>query len=191
MKSVVGLSSYNTIKGIKKQVLHREGFTIVELLIVVVVIAILAAITIVSYNGITNQAHNVSVQADLKQIAQQVELYHATHGTLPRGAAFRDDVQTKVARGSYSDSEPLFINSGVHYNVMYCSPTTNEDTYAIVARSRSGTVYRYGTAGSGPITLSSSTSSMDLCNEAGATTTDTTDNSRQFLYFSGWVSWAD
>ncbi|NCO10935.1 prepilin-type N-terminal cleavage/methylation domain-containing protein, partial [Candidatus Saccharibacteria bacterium] len=33
-----------------------NGFTIVELLIVVVVIAILAAITLVSYNGITGQA---------------------------------------------------------------------------------------------------------------------------------------
>jgi prepilin-type N-terminal cleavage/methylation domain-containing protein len=34
----------------------RQGFTIVELLIVVIVIAILAAITIVAYNGITNRA---------------------------------------------------------------------------------------------------------------------------------------
>lgn len=36
----------------------QRGFTIVELLIVVVVIAILAAISIASYNGITSSAKN-------------------------------------------------------------------------------------------------------------------------------------
>lgn len=35
---------------------NLRGFTIVELLIVVVVIAILVAVTIVTYNGITAQA---------------------------------------------------------------------------------------------------------------------------------------
>lgn len=38
----------------------KSGFTIVELLIVVVVIAILAAITIVAYNGIQNRAKKSS-----------------------------------------------------------------------------------------------------------------------------------
>ena len=36
----------------------KSGFTIVELLIVIVVIGILAAITIVSYNGIQNRSKN-------------------------------------------------------------------------------------------------------------------------------------
>ena len=40
---------------------EQKGFTIVELLIVIVVIAILAAITIVSYNGIQNRAKNQQV----------------------------------------------------------------------------------------------------------------------------------
>jgi len=53
----------------------NQGFTIVELLIVVVVIAILAAITIVSYNGITNRA-NASAAASLAAAVQKkVELY--------------------------------------------------------------------------------------------------------------------
>lgn len=57
---------------------HRhQGFTIVELLIVVVVIAILAAITIVSYNGITNRANDMSVQNDLRNIAKKFEEYRA------------------------------------------------------------------------------------------------------------------
>ena len=38
------------------------GFTIVELLIVIVIIGILAAITVVAYNGIQNRANNTKTQ---------------------------------------------------------------------------------------------------------------------------------
>ena len=45
---------------------HKQiGFTIVELLIVIVVIGILAGITIVAYNGIQNRAKVASIQSDL------------------------------------------------------------------------------------------------------------------------------
>ncbi len=54
---------------------QRRGFTIVELLIVVVVIAILAAITIVAYNGITQQANEASMYSTLAQWRKKAELY--------------------------------------------------------------------------------------------------------------------
>ena len=52
----------------------RQGFTIVELLIVIVVIAILASITIVSYNGITKRAKDSAIQSALSQATQKLEL---------------------------------------------------------------------------------------------------------------------
>lgn len=48
----------------------NKGFTIVELLIVVVVIAILAAITIVAYNGITYRSKVSMVQQTLARVSQ-------------------------------------------------------------------------------------------------------------------------
>lgn len=53
----------------------QKAFTIVELLIVVVVIAILAAITIVAYNGITNRAKESSVASTAAQVQKKLSLY--------------------------------------------------------------------------------------------------------------------
>ena len=62
---------------------HTAGFTIVELLIVIVIIGILAAITIVAYNGIQNRAFNSRVQSDIKNVQKLVENYNAINGSYP------------------------------------------------------------------------------------------------------------
>lgn len=63
---------------------HRQGgFTIVELLIVVVVIAILAAITVVSYNGIVRRATVTALQSDLSNARTQIMTKQALDGTYP------------------------------------------------------------------------------------------------------------
>lgn len=64
----------------------RAGFTVVELLIVIVVIAILATISVVAYNGIQNREHNTAVQSDLKNIATKIEMYYAEQGIYPSTA---------------------------------------------------------------------------------------------------------
>lgn len=62
---------------------NKKGFTIVELLIVVVVIAILAAIAIVSYNGITGRSRAAISKTDLRALAQQMELFIVENGAYP------------------------------------------------------------------------------------------------------------
>ena len=61
--------------------MRSRGFTIVELLIVIVVIAILAAITIVAYNGIQNQARASVVQSDVSQAVRALEAAKIRSGT--------------------------------------------------------------------------------------------------------------
>lgn len=61
----------------------KAGFTIVELLIVIVIIGILAAITIVSYTGITNKANETTIISDLANAKKKIALYYAEHNVYP------------------------------------------------------------------------------------------------------------
>lgn len=60
-----------------------HGFTIVELLIAIVVIAILAAITIVAYSGIQDRAYNAKIVTGVKNYRNALEAYKAQHDTYP------------------------------------------------------------------------------------------------------------
>lgn len=60
----------------------RVGFTIVELLVVIVVIAILATITVVAYTGIQEQARDSKRKQDVASIAKLISMYESEHGPM-------------------------------------------------------------------------------------------------------------
>lgn len=62
----------------------QKGFTIVELLMVIVIIAILAAITIVAYNGIQQRARDAKRVSDISQIKKALLAYDVRHGGVVR-----------------------------------------------------------------------------------------------------------
>jgi prepilin-type N-terminal cleavage/methylation domain-containing protein len=74
-----------------------QGFTLVELLIVIVILGILATVTVFAVRGITDQGKTSACEADQKTLETAAETYFAqyggtaipiTGGTLPTGATW-------------------------------------------------------------------------------------------------------
>lgn len=69
--------------------INREnGFTIVELLIVIVVIAILAAISIVAYNGIQSRGKASAAESLASQVAKKAEAWNVIQSSYPNYCQF-------------------------------------------------------------------------------------------------------
>ena len=77
--------------------MKSRGFTIVELIVVIAVIGILAAISIVSYSAIQNNAKVTTLEGDLRGASSQLESFkHSSTGTGAYAAA-NDCSATPVA----------------------------------------------------------------------------------------------
>jgi general secretion pathway protein G len=60
-----------------------SGFTIVELLIVIIVIGILATLTVVAYNGVQTRSANLNRKTDLSAVSKALDLYFLDNGRYP------------------------------------------------------------------------------------------------------------
>ena len=84
----------------------RAGFTIVELVIAMAIIAILASIVLVSYNGTTRRAHDTERMGSVTQIKLALERFHASNGEYP---AVCPDEFNHCAADNLSDSLTPFL----------------------------------------------------------------------------------
>lgn len=117
----------------------QKGFTIVELLIVIVVVGILAAIVIVAYSAVQNQANDTSVITDLSSVSKQIFNYQTINAAYPQGFAQLATLKIGLAVNAYSRG---MYNGASWYNMLYCWPNAADPTtFALIAQSRSGNVY--------------------------------------------------
>jgi prepilin-type N-terminal cleavage/methylation domain-containing protein len=99
------------------------GFTIIELLVVIVVIGILAVIVVVGYNGVTTHAIEVSMKSDLDNASSQLAL-DSQHGSYPTTAAAANNGQGLATSGGNSLSYQLKPYG-------YCITITNSKTSSV------------------------------------------------------------
>jgi prepilin-type N-terminal cleavage/methylation domain-containing protein len=119
------------------QINKQKGFTIVELLIVIVVIAILAAIVIVAYQGIQNKARAAEYQTDTVSIVKKFEAYNAVNGGYPLTAA-GSDAATVTAQTTAGANLTTLVNNTADsklpttLNIFAVIPYATIPTYAQV-----------------------------------------------------------
>jgi len=89
-----------------------HGFTIVELLIVIVVIATLAAISVVAYNGIQQRARDAQRVQDIQVLAKALELYYIDNGHYPActGSTSINGSWCTTADSSWANMSPLLAD---------------------------------------------------------------------------------
>lgn len=93
----------------------RQGFTLIELLVVMLIVGILAAVAVVSYDIVTQRTYQATVQADLREVVVKQEVYfelNHTYGTL---AQISDFVPSNGVTLSVNHADNAgFAMTGVH-----------------------------------------------------------------------------
>jgi len=125
-----------TLNNIKKMK-DEKGFTIVELLIVIVVIAILAAIVIVAYASVTQRANTSKASANAVAVQKVAETINADNGSYPATiAAFSDgSTTTKLPAGVtvVSSTPSPTTQAGTATKAGTDIPTTGNNIYNTIA----------------------------------------------------------
>ena len=148
----------------RRQLLLRrqKGFTIVELIVVIVILGILAVLVYTSYSKLQNDANEASVRTDLRNIANQVELYRADLGVYPSTAQM-NAMRLRVNKKAYGVN-PTGATG------FYCV-NSDGSAYAVVTRVRSQLLLVYNSYTNTSNTYTGSTTAPQLCTDAGVTTT--------------------
>lgn len=99
---------------------HRQsGFTIVELIVVITVIAILAAITLVSYNGQQDRARTSAIAEGLHQTVNQIGIYYAYNKIFPSSLSDASVDTSGSVSYQYSSTNTTYCITGTDGNLSY------------------------------------------------------------------------
>lgn len=100
----------------------ESGFTLIEIVFVVIILAILAGVALISFGGLDTQAKDSRVQADFRTLATALKAYKALTGSFP--AALNDLL---TASGSYQpvlDEVPIDPYTNAAY--VYTNPSLTD-----------------------------------------------------------------
>ena len=121
-----------------KNIRNSKGFTIVELLIVIVIIGILAALVLNSFRGVQERARDTKRQTDVNAQASQLEVYYTDNGGYPQFTGQIDTDSWIQANFKGADLNAWRApNIASNSEVNSATPTKNQ--YGYVALQSDGT----------------------------------------------------
>ena len=102
---------------------RRSGFTLIEILMVVIILGVLATIIIGLFNNSSSDAATNSLKDNLRAIRGQIEVYYAQHGSYPALATFTSQMtQYTDASGTTSTSPSAAYHYGPYILSMPALP---------------------------------------------------------------------
>ncbi len=116
---------------------HEQGFTLIEVMIVVAIAGLLTALAAPVYNNVINDGRTQALALDLRGLHQSMMRYHADTGSFPSEAEFDGaTLEPLITGGYYSDAESLLgklLNNEV---TVYIAPDIGgpDQHYVLVAR---------------------------------------------------------
>ena len=138
----------NDVKRSPRRPVGQGGFTLIELIIVVAVISIVAALAVPLYANEDARARVAKAQADTRTLACAVSLYAAHMGTLPVALAVLSAPAVNgrnESAGPFVPSFPLPPLGGSPAWGNYAYTSSSAGTFAIIATGDFATVTRRGT----------------------------------------------
>jgi uncharacterized protein (TIGR02145 family)/prepilin-type N-terminal cleavage/methylation domain-containing protein len=116
--------------------MNKQGFTIVELLVVIVVIGILATITIVSYSGVTQKATETSLKSDLLSAQAELTLFQLNNGAYPTSISdcpnpASGNMCLKASAGTSFTAVPYVVDNSSNPQSFTLTATNGDISYRI------------------------------------------------------------
>ena len=137
------LGSFAILNIIMKRGQNKQGFTIVELLIVIVVIGILAAITMVAFSTTQGRARDAQRKSDVEAIVKALELHYNDKGYYPNATTYTPGSTTINAAWSTTADASWANLEAVLQPYINKLPRDPASTPAVDIRSVVGYDYQY------------------------------------------------
>lgn len=176
----------------KHFIANSRGFTIIELLIVIVVIGLLTAILFVGYGAVQNNAQDTAFKTELTKLGDQIKLVTLDNDGVPSGGATSSLAgdSTKLSGVRLSPDEDAYdLNTE---NLFYCAGDLDgSEGFALIAKSKRGAIFYYSSSTSiGQLPDDTEMTYSALCPAVGFTAPYTWSYGYNPSPQYGWFLWA-
>lgn len=106
----------------------KKGFTIIELLIVIVVIGILAAIVVVTYQGVQNKANKTAAEQNAREVANKATAFNASASRFPKTLDELKKATSDIGKSTEKAYPEAKLSEKVSALVKTTGPTASDKT---------------------------------------------------------------